>query len=156
MERLGQWLLGVIACAALAGAARQLCPEGAGKNAVRFTGGLLILLAILSPLVRLSPDELFPEMPDYRETVANLKLELSQRSERTLSEGIAEQLAAYIEDKAYGMGIEVEASVTVTTRDGAVVPESVRLRGGYSEALAEWIVSELGIAKEKLKWTEKG
>lgn len=152
MELFREWLLGVVACAMLAAAARQLCPEGASKNAVHIAGGLLILLAMLRPLGQLSPEQLGWNAPDYREAVAQLELELRGRSEKELSDGIAARLAAYIEDKASDMGLETGAEVSVTVRGGVPSVEGVALRGEYSEALAEWIACELGIAKEKQVW----
>ncbi|MBE7003798.1 MAG: stage III sporulation protein AF [Ruminococcaceae bacterium] len=149
-----QWLLGVLACALLVSAAVQLCPEGSVKKIARFTGGLLLLLAMLRPLGEVSPELLGWDAPDYREAVAWLELELGRESERALADGIAEELGAYIEDKADSLGAEVSAEVTVTSRGGAPAPERVTLHGAYNGALAEWIAAELGITEERQIWID--
>ena len=155
MELFRQWLLGVIACAMLVGAAQQLCPEGTLRRIARFTGGLLLLLAMLRPTAALTPDALGWDEPDYREAVARLEIELEGEREKTLASGIAAEVEAYIEDKADSLGADVSAEAKVEMRAGAPVIERVTLRGAYSAALAERIASELGIAKEKQVWIDE-
>ena len=152
MEIFRQWLLGVTACAMLGAAAARLFPKGLWHTLVRFTGALLLLLAMLRPL---SPPALPDWAPgDYRETLARLEAELSATREKALSKGIANQWAAYIEDKAEGLGVSLRAEVTLAP--GGVLPEGVVLRGRHSEALSELLTKELGIAKEKQVWIDSG
>lgn len=152
MDALRKWLLGVIACAMLLSLAEQLCPEGSVKKIARFTGGLLLLLAMLHPLSTVELPEEVWSAGGYREAVARLELELEAERENTFADGIAAELDAYIEDKAESLGADVRAAVTLTERGVVPTPESVTLRGTYSEALSSWITSELGIAKEKQEW----
>ena len=152
MEFLRQWLLGVVACAVLVSVATQLCPEGALRKIVRFTGGLLLLLAMLRPVARYEPDAAARRADGYRETVARLERELAVERENALRDGIAEEWEAYIEDKAGSLGAEVRAEAEVTAGEG--VPERVTLRGTYSEELSRFLASELGVAKEKQIWIE--
>lgn len=154
MEFFRQWLLGVVACAMLAGAAAQLCPEGAVRRIVRFTGGLLLLLAMLRPLAETELPDVGWSADGYREAVARLELELAGKN--ALADGIAAQLEAYIEDKAEGLGASVRARVEMETDGVAPLPKRVVLRGTRSEALADWIASELGVAKEDQVWIEGG
>ena len=150
MGFLRQWLLGVIACALLVSMIEQLCPEGSVRRAARFTGALLLLLAMLRLPTALQPEA--AGVPGYREAVARLERELGRTSENALSEGIARGLEAYIEDKADAMGVSVRAEAETA----AGVPERVTLRGDYSAALSEWLETSLGIAKEKQRWIESG
>ena len=155
-EWFRQWLLGVIACAMLVSFAGQLCPKGGAKKTVRFTGGLLLLLAVLRPLAQL---ELWPETqnaPDYRAAVAQLELELGEVREKAEADGIAVRLEAYIEDKARSMGTSVRAAVTLEVRDGVPVLVGVTLHGAYNQQLSAWLTEELGLAKEKQEWIENG
>ena len=50
MEGVRQWLLGVTLTAFAGGLARQLAPAGREQGMVRLVGGLLLVLALLSPL----------------------------------------------------------------------------------------------------------
>ncbi len=154
MQFFRQWLLGVVACALLTGAAEQLSPEGMGRRLIHFTGGLLLIAAMLRPLAQLELPEAYGFAGSYREAVARLELELGDARERELRRGIAEELEAYIEDKAGQLGADVRAEVAMG-EDG-VLPERATLHGTYSEPLSALLASELGIAKEKQIWIEDG
>ena len=146
------WLLGVIACAVLVSAAQSLTDGGALRRAVRFAGGLLLMLAMLRPL----PSVEFPvretALDGYRAAVEELERELSAQREESLSGGIAAATAAYIEDKADELGASVRASVTVEEKDGVPLPVDVTLYGQRSEVLAAYLADELGITEEHQTW----
>ncbi len=148
-----QWLLGVVSCALLVGAVGQLCPDGSVRRLARFAGALLMLLSMLSPLTETGTATLAPWTESYCEAVARAKAELARDGENLLAEGIASELNAYIEDKAGSVGVRVRAAVEMGPHGG--VPERVTLYGGYSEALAELIAEQLGVAKEKQIWIEE-
>ena len=150
MEFIRQWLLGVTACALLVSMASQLCPPGNLRALARFTGGLLILCAMLRPLTALELPEIPWSAENYRAAVAQLEIE----HENAFSDGIAAELASYIEDKADSLDADVRAAVTVEPRGGAYVPTGVTLRGRYNEALADFVEEELGVTKEEQRWIE--
>lgn len=120
----------------------------------RFTGGLLLLLAILHPPAGFEQSEFDWEFRDYREALAQSEAELNAVRENALAEGIAAGWSAYIEDKAGRLGAEV--SVSVTLEPEGAVPEYVTLRGAYHEKLSDALSEELGIAKEKQIWIDSG
>lgn len=156
MTFFGQWLGGFLACAAIVSLLERLCPDGAPRLIVRFTGGLLLLCALLrAPEGFVQPDAA-RRAEDWREAAARLETELRSDAQSAFADGIARKLEAYIEDKAGTMGVRVRASVTMGERDGVPVPERVTLRGAYSAALSDVIASELGIAKEKQTWIDSG
>lgn len=136
----------------LVSVATQLGPEGALRKIVRFTGGLLLLLAMLRPIADYEPNAAAWSASGYSEAVARLELELAAERENTLRHGIAEEWEAYIEDKAGSLGAAVRAEAELDAGNG--VPERVTLRGAYSEELSRFLASELGIAKEKQIWIE--
>ncbi len=154
MEALRQWLLGVVACALLVSIAEQLCPEGRERGMVRFTGGLLLLLAMLRPLSGFAPPEAMQGAAEYREALAALEPELETARENALTAGIASALNAYIEDKAGSLGADVRAEAAVEAADGVPLVRGVTLHGAYCGTLSAWLTSELGIAKEKQIWIE--
>ena len=149
MDWVRQWLLGIIACAALVSIIQPLCPDGAARQALRFAGGLLILCAALRPLAARQPPALAWNLADYQAAVAQSEESLSRGAKDAFSSGIAREAETYIEDKADSLGVTVRAAVTTDSRG---VPEGVTLDGAYCETLSEWIASELGIAKEKQLW----
>ena len=149
MTFLRLWLLGVVACAVLVSLAGQLTDGGTMKKIVRFAGGMLLMLAMLRPLLRL-------DLAVYREAVSQLELELAQRQEDALSARIAAETGAYIEDKADELGLSVRAAVRTEEVDGVPLPVSVTLCGEENAALADCIERELGIAKEDQLWSTTG
>lgn len=152
MEFFRQWLLGVVACSLAVTISTRLAGEGKTGGLVRFTGGLLLLCAMLRPLAQLELPEAGWNMGGYRAAVAQLELELRGERENTLSDSISERLASYIEDKAGSLGMEVRATVAMELRNNVPVPVGVTLRGAYSAELADYVERELGIAQEKQTW----
>lgn len=156
MTFLRQWLLGIAACALLVSFCEQLTPSGAIRKLVRFTGGLLLTLSILQPVTHLDLDLLPPDPDAYQEAVAQVRLTLENEREEALADGIAARTGAYIEDKAAQMGCSVRAVVQTQDVNGTPLPVSVTLYGEENAALAEYIATQLGIAKEKQVWTQAG
>ena len=152
MELFRKWLLGVVACSLAVTISTRLAGEGKTGGLVRFTGGLLLLCAMLRPLAQLELPEAGWNMGGYRAAVAQLELELRGERENTLSDSISERLASYIEDKAGSLGMEVRATVAMELRNNVPVPVGVTLRGEYSAELADYVERELGIAQEKQTW----
>ena len=56
MEILRTWMLGIVLTGFAIGLAEQLVPNGKEQSAVKFVGGLLMILALLRPLVEVSWD----------------------------------------------------------------------------------------------------
>lgn len=152
MGFLRQWLLGVIACALLVSMIEQLCPEGSVRRAARFTGALLLLLAMLRLPTALQPEA--AGVPGYREAVARLELELDATRKNAMADGIARSLDAYIEDKAASLGADVRAEVRLRGEGEALLPEAVTLHGAYSAALSDYLADELNLPKERQTWIE--
>ena len=155
MQFLRQWLLGIVACALLVSFAEQLTPSGALRKLVRFTGGLLLMLCILQPVTQVDLTDITFDPGAYEEAVAAVRLELSDEYETALSDGIAERTGAYIEDKAAQLGLTVRAVVETETVSDTPIPVAVTLYGEENAALADYIATQLGIAKEKQVWKEE-
>ena len=156
MTFLRQWLLGIVSCALLVSFCEQLTPTGALKKLVRFTGGLLLIISILQPVTRLDLDVLPLDLDAYREAMAQVRLELADERDSALADGIAARTGAYIEDKAAQMGLTIRAVVETENMGGTPLPVFVTLYGTEDAVLADYIATQLGIAKEKQVWKEAG
>ena len=78
---------------------------------------------------------------------------MEAEEETALKAGIAERTEAYISDKAAALGGTVRARVeTRTGADGVPLPWSAELEGDYTEELAQWMETELGIPRERQDW----
>lgn len=147
---LREWLLGVTVCAAAAALARELASEGAAKEAVRFAGGLLVLLSLLRPLASAEVS-----MPAFSSVNIQSQEETYRAAyQRALSDDIAARTAAYIEDKARGMGLSVSAEVVLSS-DDVPLPTGATLHGDYSAALTRTLIEELGWEQGSVIWTQK-
>lgn len=154
MTLLRAWLLGVVACAVLVSIAELLTDGGTMRRIVRFTGGVVLLLALLRPLAQLDLSALGYDLPAGRGAAARLERELSAQRNAALASVIAERTAAYIEDKADEFGASVRAEVATEESGGVPLPASVTLYGRKNAALSAYIARELGIAEERQTWIE--
>lgn len=148
MEWLRAWLLSVTAAALIAALTDALCPKGYSRKLGHMAGGLLLLLAVLSPIGRLDSVRLADALAKYRlgrEEAAEAMMVDSQDLRKAI---IARESAAYISDKAAALGIR-EAEVWVECRmtpEGFPAPESVRVRGTGPDAA--WTALERAITAD--------
>lgn len=152
--QLRDWVLGLTAAALVCAVATLLTPKGAVKGVTKSVCGLVMGLALLSPLLRLDFSEYALALADYREQAADLTAqagEVSNRLDRTV---IAGELEAYILDKAAEQGAAVTAA-KVSLRwssEGLWWPEAATLDGAYHEGLAGVLEAELGIPRSAQTW----
>jgi len=149
---LRNWVASIAAVTMLLAVAQTLVPEGTLRKLTGFTGGLLLLAALLQPVLRTDLGRLRLDFSDYREAIEERAAELDAAGKEELADIIAGRTAAYILDKADALGLAV--TVRVETGEDAPLPVSAELTGPYSRELAEWIALELGIPAERQVWHE--
>ena len=156
MEAVRAWLTSVVLVSVLLSAAQSLIPPGTVRKAAGFTGGLILLLVLLQPVLGADLDRLALDFSDYQTAVEERQAELADTQTEAMASIIAEQTEAYILDKADELGAEVTVRVeTRTGGDGVPVPWSAELTGVRSEALASALETELGIPAERQVWHER-
>ena len=155
MGALREWLTSVVVVSVLLAVVQTLIPEGTVRKIGAFTGGLILLVTLLQPLLGVDFEALELRLEQSRETVEQRQQELEQAGERELAELIERQTAAYIWDKADALGLDLSAEVRVERGpDGIPLPVSATLTGTYSEALSAYLERELGIPRERQVWHE--
>lgn len=108
---------------------------------------------MLQPLLRTDLGSLRIHAEDYAAAIEERQAELESAENEALAQGIAERTAAYISDKAAGLGLTVTVRVeTEPGADGTPLPERVYLEGTKSEELSHWLAEELGIPAERQVW----
>lgn len=153
---LREWLTSIVVVTMLLSVAQTLIPEGTIRKIAFFTGGLILLAALLQPVLRTDLGRLRLDLSDYAGAIEDCRAELDGAGKEELAGLIAERTAAYISDKANTLGLTVTARVeTETGTDGVPVPVAVRLEGERSEALTAYIEGELGIPRERQVWHEE-
>ena len=155
MDLLRTWLFGLTAVSALLALAESLVTQEGIRRVLRLAGGVLMILVLLQPVVRMDLGELHFSPDALRQEAEALEEEYARQQEAALETGIEEELASYIWDKAQALGLSCQVRVTVETgADGIPVPRSVTVTGAYSEDLSEIIETDLGIPREQQNWQE--
>ena len=150
------WLTSIAAVTLMLTVVQTLVPEGTLRKISGFTGGLLLLAALLQPVLKTDLGRLRLDFSGYEEAIETRTAELDNAGKEELAAIIAGRTAAYI-DKADALGLgSITARVeTEPGPDGETpIPASAVLTGPYSRALADWIAGELGIPAERQVWHE--
>ena len=153
LELIARWVLGVTAAALAVAVADALCPEGSVRAVLRLTGGLVLLTAVLTPLLRLDTEALGRALTEYRLELDGAAARLEEENETLMRDIIEEQAAAYIQDKAAGQGIDCRVSVEAAGEGDWPVPTSVTVEGTLTEgqrtALTQMIQADFAIPAER-------
>lgn len=155
-EFLRSWLLGIVCAAFLGALAESLIPAGRMRKICRLAGGLVLILAALGPVARLDLQDMAwmteqqdPEAQSAAATLESTNIFLQRRI-------IEEKTAAYILDKAEGLGMKCEAAVTADEKEGTVLLTCATLRGTWTAEqqaqLSEILAQELGLAPEQVRF----
>ena len=160
LELIRQWLLGITAAAMLVALAEALCPDGNIRGILRLTGGLVLLAAVLNPLLKLDTEALGQALTQYRLDLSAYSTELEEENETLMKDIIEEQSAAYIQDKAAGLGIVCLAAVEAEGGGDWPVPPAVTITGALTaeqrEALTRAIEADIAIPAERQTYESGG
>lgn len=155
MEGLNAWLVGVAGAAMIAAIAVALTPEGFARKVARFTGGLLLMLAVLGPVKELDLDELAGTLAKYRAQQQGAAEAMAAENEEGRKGIIEQEAAAYISDKAKSLGLsEVRVEVKcVMTEEGYPAPKEVYVAaagdGEAWKALQKAITADFAIEESR-------
>ena len=154
MDVIRTWLLGITCAAMVVALAESLMPQGAVRKMGRLTGGLILLLAIVQPVVSLDENALSDALARYRYELSGYDTTLEETNESLMKGIIAEQSGAYILDKAASLGIDCTVEVKTEPGEGGYpVPYSVIIRGDLTaeerEALGREITAGFAIPAER-------
>ena len=152
MELVRQWLIGITCAALVAALSDSLMPKGAIRQVGKLVCALVLLCALLRPVLGMAlPIEL--GNPGIITESMQQRTMLEERSGQILKTLIERESAAYIVDKAAGLGLLCRAQVTCVAGEGGTwVPHRAYITGCLEQAgqvkLSAAIQSELGIAPE--------
>ncbi len=151
MEWIKSWLVSIVCAAMVAAVADALSPKGFPKQLARYAGGLLVLLAVLGPVKRLDSNVIGDAMADLKGRYSGYTEAFAAQNGEVTKAIIAEETAAYISDKAAGLGItqcRVEVRCRLT-EEGFPAPETVRVEGCGDEkawqALSRAITADFAV-----------
>ncbi len=149
-ELIRNWLLGVTCASMLLALAECLTPKGSVKRIFKLAGGAVLLLAAIGPVAKLEETDFVRVTEQYQSRAEEYRDALNEETENLYESIIAEKTAAYILDKAEGLGVTCQVSVTVGWEtDGTPRPAAVVLYGIWTQeqkkALSQSITLDLGI-----------
>jgi stage III sporulation protein AF len=156
IEAVRVWIQSIVMVAMLLSVGQAMIPEGQIRKIFSFTGGLVLIVVLIQPVLGLEVGVLMEPLEEYEQQVSAQTEEI-EKTVRAEQEAIIEQnLEAYISDKTdtleEGGTVRIRAE---TAEDGTVIL-SAELVGEPSESLAEYLEQELGIPRERQVWIHEG
>lgn len=148
-----QWLVGITCAAMITALAEGLSPPGAVRKIGRFTGGLVLLVAVLKPIASVDGQALSRALTEYRLDLSAYSTRLEEENSALMKSIIEEQSAAYIVDKAEQLGLSCRVEVEAEADGQWPVPWTVTVTGPLDEAdqetLTRQIQADFGIPAER-------
>lgn len=152
MEWFRSWLLSVMSAALILALIYALVPKGTIRTIAQFTGGLILVLVTLQPLLQLDPGSWKLQYREY-ETQIDEQIDTYRKDyQEELRTIIEEETAAYISGKGLELGIQCRPVVTTKLRDEIPYPAEVTLDTEWDEVLSRYITQELDIPAENQHW----
>lgn len=93
IEAVQEWLRAVVVTALLLSVVQTLLPEGNVRRIASFSGGLILMLVLLRPLLGTDLSALELDLAPYREAIEERQAELEAESDQELEQLIAERRA---------------------------------------------------------------
>lgn len=160
MAELRNWILGVVAVGLLVSICQSLSPAGKPQKVSRFCGGLLLFLAVVTPILQWDVTGAFQAFQDHCASLTVSEAEVAQAGSTVLEAQTRQRVSDYIQEQAQALGGEVTVSVICETQNGIPVPVSVTLTGALSEAqrqtLTRQIQEDFQLTGEQIQYKGKG
>lgn len=155
-QAIGKYLISVAAAAMLLSLVQSILPKGPVRRVAGFVGGLLVVLAVLSPVVSVDHDTLAQSIGQLQVETQAIEAGAIRANRELLSDIIKQRCETYIWDKANELGADLEVSVTLSQDDEYPYPVSVVLTGSVTPEqrlrLTENISRDMGISSRQQEW----
>ena len=148
------WLFGIVAAAMALSILYALVPKGTFLTVAKCTGGLIMLLVVIRPLLALDLGGLHVDYREWERTVQQQTDDYTAANQEEMAAIIQQETAAYISEKAAALGLACHPEVACQLRDGVPFPAEVTMDIPKDAALARLIAEDLGIDEEHQNWRE--
>ena len=146
-------LVGLTAAALAVSLLTAMLPKGETiRRIAGLAGGLILLLAVVQPLLRVRWEELTWRYETYQREMDRQTEAYQAAYANSLSGDIADRTAAYISEKAASLGIDCRVQVEVRTEDGLPLPYGASLDVERDQVLSDYMAQELGIPASRQSW----
>ena len=149
------WLFGIVAAAMVLSILYALIPKGALLTIAKCTGGLVMLLVVLRPLLTLDMDSLRWQYEAWEGAIQQQTEAYTDANRQEMAAIIQQDTAAYISEKAAALGLACHPEVTCALRDGVPFPAEVTMDIPKNAALARIIAEDLAIGTDCQHWRER-
>lgn len=155
MEGIRGYFLAIVAACMLAVLACALLKNSKMQRITKFIAGILILLTVATPLLRIDTAALAEKISELGRGSRFDTQEISKDYQTMLRALVKKNTQTYIEDKAQELGGIIQAEVTLGSGEYPA-PEHVVLTGTMTpeqaQALESYIADSLGIPPEQQEW----
>ena len=152
------YLLSVTAASFVLEIVAALLPGMQSKKPGLLIGTLIMILVVLSPLVRLSPEQIARSIAELRLETEELRTGIELETKELQGSIIKEQTEAYVLDKAKAMEVDITIEITLRENQGVPYPYCICLTGSVTEKqqqiLGQIIETDLGIPLQRQTWKE--
>ena len=148
------WLFGIVAAAMVLSILYALIPKGALLTIAKCTGGLVMLLVVLRPLLTLDMDSLRWQYEAWEGAIQQQTEAYTDANRQEMAAIIQQETAAYISEKAAALGLACHPEVVCQLQDGVPFPAEVAMDIPKDAALARLIAEDLGIDEAHQRWRE--
>jgi len=156
-QAVKSYLLGIVAVSLAVSMAAALLRDGVIRKSVLITGGLVIVLAVIGPVLKLDYGSFGQFLTKIEIARSNYATGIEVQDKELIARIIQDKTEAYILDKAAELGAEVTAEVTAVQGEFYPYPYSVEITGVLSpkqlEMLKQIIAQTLGIPAERQEYT---
>ena len=152
MSLLKTWLFGVIAAAMALSILYALVPKGALLTIAKCTGGLIMLLVVVRPLLALDPAALHIRYEEWDRLIGQQTEAYTAENQQKMEAIIQKETDAYISEKAAALGLSCNPEVTCRQQDGVPFPAEVTLDIPKNAELSKIIAADLDIGEEAQHW----
>ena len=156
MQAMRDYLMCVCIGSILLSLLQTLLPEGKYQKVLDFSGSIMLLLIVISPVVNLDASEILGTVSEYLNQDYKVDLEIVSNNQERIEQVIIDSCATYILDKAEMIGADITVVVRLDVKDNVPYPTGVELSGAYNDQqkqiLSNILEQELGIPKEEQKW----
>lgn len=156
MSDIAAYLLSVMSAAIICALLNDLFQKKDGVSGViRMITGVFLSITLLQPILNFSLSDALWWVEDYSIEASGIVAEGEQMANTAMKECIKEQTEAYILNKAKQMQVSIVVEVELND-DDPPIPVAVAITGKLTpyakSSLKQFLVSEIGIAKENLLW----
>ena len=148
------WLFGIVAASMALALLYALVPKGALLTVAKCTGGLIMLLVVIRPLLALDLDGLRVGYEEWERTIQQQTDDYTAENQREMETIIQQETAAYISEKAAELGLTCCPEVTCRLQDGVPFPTEVTMDIPKNATLSRIIAADLDIDEAHQRWRE--